>query len=103
MGRVINRSLLNTRRLSVNLVTYPEGHHVRRHNDPMGGGSYYKLNFVLIKPAEGGVFELRSHNVDFGLMLTEKLGSDEISSEQAISQGRETKLTSKGSESLMFI
>ena len=27
MGRVINRSLLNTRRLSVNLVTYPEGHH----------------------------------------------------------------------------
>lgn len=57
MGRVINRSLLNTGRLSVNLVTYPEGHHVRRHNDPMGGGSYYKLNFVLIKPAEGGVFE----------------------------------------------
>jgi hypothetical protein len=57
MGRVINRSLLNTWRLSVNLVTYPEGHHVRRHNDPIGGGSYYKLNFVLIKPEKGGVFE----------------------------------------------
>ncbi|WP_324730804.1 2OG-Fe(II) oxygenase [Pseudomonas paeninsulae] len=57
MGRVINRSLLNTRRLTVNLVTYPEGHRVMRHNDPIGSGSYYKLNFVVMKPIEGGVFE----------------------------------------------
>lgn len=57
MGRVTNRNLFNTRRLSVNLVTYPEGHRVRRHNDPMDGGSYYKLNFVLIKPEEGGIFD----------------------------------------------
>lgn len=57
MGRVINRSLLNTLRLTVNLVTYPEGHRVMRHNDPIGSGSYYKLNFVVMKPAEGGVFE----------------------------------------------
>ncbi|MBL1273603.1 MAG: hypothetical protein COB25_014225 [Oceanospirillales bacterium] len=57
MGRITNRSLISTQRLSVNLVTYPEGHRVRRHNDPMGDGSYYKLNFVVIKPAEGGIFE----------------------------------------------
>ncbi len=57
MGSVINRSFINTRRLTVNLVTYPEGHRVMRHNDPMGAGSYYKLNMVLIKPAKGGVFE----------------------------------------------
>ncbi|HDY98173.1 MAG TPA: 2OG-Fe(II) oxygenase [Pseudomonas sabulinigri] len=58
MGAVINRSLLATRRLSVNLVTYPEGHRVPRHNDPMGGGSYYKLNLVLKKPLEGGIFQV---------------------------------------------
>lgn len=57
MTCVINRHLFNTRRLNINLVTYPEGHRVMRHNDPMGGGSYYKLNFVLKKPVEGGVFE----------------------------------------------
>jgi hypothetical protein len=42
MARVINRSLLDLRRLTVNLVTYPEGNTVMRHNDPMGSGSYYK-------------------------------------------------------------
>ncbi|MFP3978597.1 2OG-Fe(II) oxygenase [Marinobacter sp. KMM 10035] len=57
MDRITNRFLLSTRRLSVNLVTYPKGHRVRRHNDPVADGSYYKLNFVVIKPAEGGVFE----------------------------------------------
>lgn len=57
MSKVINRSLLHFRRLSVNLVTYPEGHGVLRHHDPMGSGSYYKLNVVLKKPKEGGVFE----------------------------------------------
>lgn len=57
MARVINRRWLDTRRLSVNLVTYPEGHRVLRHNDPMGGGSYYKLNVVVKKPEAGGVFE----------------------------------------------
>ncbi len=57
MGSVINRSVLNTRRLTVNLVTYPEGHRVMRHNDPMGGGRYYKLNVVLVKPEKGGIFE----------------------------------------------
>ncbi|WP_368448941.1 hypothetical protein [Cobetia amphilecti] len=55
MARVINRSLLDLRRLTINLVTYPEGHSVMRHNDPMG--SYYKLNIVLKKPRRGGVFE----------------------------------------------
>ncbi|MEL0618014.1 hypothetical protein V6243_14390 [Cobetia marina] len=57
MARVINRSLLDLRRLTINLVTYPEGHSVMRHNDPMGSGSYYKLNIVLKKPRQGGVFE----------------------------------------------
>lgn len=57
MSRVINRCLLNLRRLTVNLVTYPEGHSVMRHHDPMGSGRYYKFNIVMIKPEEGGVFE----------------------------------------------
>lgn len=34
MNHVINRSLLDLRRLTINLVTYPEGHSVMRHNDP---------------------------------------------------------------------
>ncbi len=59
MKSVINRSLLSTRRLTVNLVTYPEGHHVLKHHDPVGYGSYYKLNFVLKKPSEGGVFRVQ--------------------------------------------
>ncbi|MGB5856027.1 MAG: hypothetical protein WBH20_12330 [Oceanisphaera sp.] len=57
MSRVINRGLLHFRRLSVNLVTYPKGHSVMKHHDPMGSGSYYKLNVVMIKAQEGGVFE----------------------------------------------
>lgn len=57
MARVINRSLLDVRRLTINLVTYPQGHRVMRHNDPMGSGRYYKLNIVLKKPRQGGVFE----------------------------------------------
>lgn len=57
MSHVVNRSLLTLRRLTINLVTYPEGHSVMRHNDPIGSGSYYKFNVVLKKPLEGGVFE----------------------------------------------
>ncbi|MCO7231487.1 MULTISPECIES: hypothetical protein [unclassified Cobetia] len=57
MACVINRSLLDLRRLTINLVTYPEGHSVMRHNDPMGSGSYYKLNVILKQPPLGGVFE----------------------------------------------
>ncbi len=56
MPRVSNRSLLELQRLTINLVTYPQGHSVMRHNDPMGSGSYYKLNVVLGKPKQGGVF-----------------------------------------------
>lgn len=38
MASVTNRTLLDFGRLTANLVTYPEGHSVYRHNDPMGGG-----------------------------------------------------------------
>ncbi|MCU7555102.1 2OG-Fe(II) oxygenase [Alteromonas sp. ASW11-19] len=56
MTKVTNQTLFSARRLSVNLVTYPQGHKVLRHNDPMGSGRYYKLNVVLQKPEKGGVF-----------------------------------------------
>ena len=57
MASVTNRTLLDLGRLTANLVTYPEGHSVYRHNDPMGGGRYYKLNLILKAPRAGGVFE----------------------------------------------
>ena len=56
MGKVRNRAFFSSRRFSVNLVTYPEGHQVLRHNDPMGGGRYFKFNIVLKQPAQGGIF-----------------------------------------------
>lgn len=56
MTKVINQTLFSVKRLSVNLVTYPEGHKVLRHNDPMGSRRYYKFNVVLQKPKKGGVF-----------------------------------------------
>ncbi len=54
---IINRSLIYTKRLTVNLVTYSVGHKVTRHIDMVDGGRYYKLNFMLIKPIEGGNFQ----------------------------------------------
>ncbi len=57
MGKVINKALFSFSRISLNLVTYPRGHQVLRHNDPMGGGRYYKFNIVLKKPEKGGVFD----------------------------------------------
>ncbi|UTW12877.1 hypothetical protein [Marinobacterium rhizophilum] len=55
--KVSNRVLFHSSRLAVNLVNYPSGHRVMRHVDPVPGKRYYKLNFVLVKPASGGVFE----------------------------------------------
>jgi hypothetical protein len=57
MKRIINRALLTTRRLAINLVTYSEGHSVPRHLDMIESGRYYKLNFILIKAKQGGIFE----------------------------------------------
>ncbi|WP_026294447.1 hypothetical protein [Salinimonas chungwhensis] len=56
MTKVFNTTLLRSRRLSVNIVTYHEGHRVLQHNDPMGSGRYFKFNMVLIKPTKGGNF-----------------------------------------------
>ncbi len=56
MTSVVNKTLLSGKRLSVSLVTYPQGHKVLRHHDPMGSGRYYKLNVVLQKPQRGGQF-----------------------------------------------
>jgi hypothetical protein len=57
MKRIINRTLLTTRRLAINLVTYSEGHRVPRHLDMIESGRYYKLNFILVNAKRGGVFE----------------------------------------------
>lgn len=56
MARVINRALVTSKWFAINIVTYPEGHQVMRHNDPMGEGRYYKFNIVLKQPKRGGQF-----------------------------------------------
>jgi len=57
MTGIINRTFLYTRRLAINLVTYSEGHFVSKHIDMVASGRLYKLNFMLVKPQQGGVFE----------------------------------------------
>ncbi len=57
MTNVVNKVLLYTRRLAINLVTYREGHSVPAHIDNVETGQYYKLNVVIVKPKEGGVFQ----------------------------------------------
>ena len=56
MPKVINREIVRFKRFAINLVTYPEGHRVMRHNDPVSEGKYYKFNVVLKQPKVGGQF-----------------------------------------------
>lgn len=56
MQKVINKAIVSFKRFSINVVTYHEGHHVLKHNDPMGEGRYFKFNVVLKKPQKGGHF-----------------------------------------------
>lgn len=55
-AKVKNRVLLQSRRLSVYLVTYAAGHRVLPHIDGVNEGRLYKLNCVLRKPKRGGAF-----------------------------------------------
>lgn len=55
-ANVKTRILLRSKRLNIYLVRYPEGHRVGPHLDMISEGRLYKLNFVLIKPKEGGEF-----------------------------------------------
>ena len=55
--RVTNKAIFSSRIFSINYVTYPTNHSVMKHCDPVQKGRYYKLNFVLIQPKVGGVFE----------------------------------------------
>lgn len=57
MTSIINRTFLYTQRFAINLVTYSEGHFVSRHLDMVSSGRLYKLNFVLVRPKQGGIFE----------------------------------------------
>ena len=66
MNRIINRTLLLTRRLTINLVTYSEGHRVSRHLDMIESGRYYKLNFILWNAKRGG--EFKTEGVIFSLL-----------------------------------
>ncbi|BES73124.1 hypothetical protein RE428_41420 [Marinobacter nanhaiticus D15-8W] len=54
--KVKTRILLQSKRLNIYLVRYPEGHRVRRHLDMVSEGCLYKLNCVLVKPKVGGEF-----------------------------------------------
>lgn len=55
-GKVKNRVLLRSRRLSIYLVHYASGHQVLPHVDGVSEGRLYKLNCVLVKPRRGGRF-----------------------------------------------
>ncbi len=57
IAKVTNKVIFSSSVFSINLVTYPTNHSVMKHIDPVQQGRYYKLNFVLIKPESGGVFE----------------------------------------------
>tara|TARA_R110002050_G_scaffold1244_5_gene8802 strand:- start:101197 stop:101496 length:300 start_codon:yes stop_codon:yes gene_type:complete len=57
MSKIINRTFLYTQRFAINLVTYYEDHFVPRHLDMVSSGRLYKLNFVLVQPQQGGIFE----------------------------------------------
>ena len=49
--------LFQSRRLSIYLVHYPEGHRIMPHVDNVARGRLYKLNCVLVKPTRGGSFD----------------------------------------------
>ena len=55
-GKVKNRVLFQSRRLSVYLVRYSVGHRIEPHVDMVSEGRLYKLNCVLVKPRAGGEF-----------------------------------------------
>ncbi|HMB39461.1 MAG TPA: hypothetical protein VKO85_10315 [Wenzhouxiangellaceae bacterium] len=55
-GKVKNRVLFQSRRLSVYLVRYSVGHRIEPHVDMVSEGRLYKLNCVLVKPESGGEF-----------------------------------------------
>lgn len=55
-GKVKNRVLFQSRRLSVYLVRYSVGHRIVPHVDMVSEGRLYKLNCVLVKPESGGEF-----------------------------------------------
>jgi len=53
---VKNRVLFQSRRLSIYLVHYSQGHQIAPHLDMVSEGRLYKLNLVLVKPRAGGDF-----------------------------------------------
>lgn len=55
-GKVKNRILFQSKRLNVYLVRYSAGHEIVPHVDMVSEGRLYKLNFVLVKPRDGGEF-----------------------------------------------
>ncbi|MCA1778843.1 MAG: 2OG-Fe(II) oxygenase [Xanthomonadaceae bacterium] len=55
-GKVKNRVLFQSRRLSIYLIRYSAGHEIMSHLDMVSEGRLYKLNCVLVKPSAGGEF-----------------------------------------------
>jgi len=55
-AKVKTRILFHSKRLSIYLVHYPEGHKIGPHLDMVSEGRLYKLNYVLLKPRAGGEF-----------------------------------------------
>lgn len=55
-AKVKNRILFRSRRFSISLVRYSQGHNIMPHLDMIAEGRLYKFNWVLVKPKEGGEF-----------------------------------------------
>ncbi|MEX2499876.1 MAG: 2OG-Fe(II) oxygenase [Wenzhouxiangellaceae bacterium] len=69
-GKVKNRVLFQSRRLSIYLVRYSAGHEIMSHVDMVSEGRLYKLNCVLVKPKAGGEFGCERNIFDlFGRII----------------------------------
>ena len=55
-ANVKTRILFHSRRLNIYLVHYRTGHRIAPHLDMVSEGRLYKLNWVLVKPGDGGEF-----------------------------------------------
>lgn len=55
-ANVKNRVLFRSRRFSIYLVRYSQGHSIVPHLDMIAEGRLYKFNWVLVQPKEGGEF-----------------------------------------------
>lgn len=70
MSNVRTRILFRSRFLNIYLVRYDQGHRIRPHLDMVNSGRLYKLNWVVVKPREGGIFRCEKNLLNlFGRLV----------------------------------